>query len=585
MRDRIDDHGVLHDLGDGVRLLTRHILLAAIAWLAVYAPGRAETTSSSTPESAAADMTAVINQRVQAAWKDQSLRPSPEATDGEWCRRVYLDLLGRIPTVGELTEFVRNRSPEKKRELVDRLLGDEHLEEYARNLTTVWTNLLIGRTGGANRQSLADRSGMQQYLRRSFQRNKPLDQMMRELVTATGSCRPGDEDFNGAANFLADKMAENGVQATAQTAKVFLGTAVQCTQCHNHPFNEYRQNQFWELNAFFRQTRVQRLPTEQNNRRVARLLSRDFAGEGGDPTKAELYYELRNGKLKVAYPVFIDGTALADLYADRGEDFGDSGYLSDIDRRGELAELIRESPQFARAMVNREWGRLLGYGFTKPVDDMGPHNSPSHPELLDELAGALRAGSFDLKALTRWIVLSEPYALSSRTTRSNARDDPALGASPAFSRFYLRQMTAEQLYESLLVATRADESLSYDQRQRVKQRWLSQFNTAFGNDENGESTTFNGSIPQALMMMNGDMIKRATSSGEGSFLYTIAWSERLTPAQKVRYLYLAALSRAPGRDELAVCNQLLAARGGDTAEALQDIWWALLNSNEFIFNH
>lgn len=566
-----------------------HRLLRGVVLIgAALASLSADATAQAASETGDADLppqVELINRHVRAAWDDQRLAPSPEATDGEWCRRLHLDLLGRIPSLGELREFLADRSPDRRRRLVDRLLGEEYLEEHARHLTTVWTNLLIGRTGGVNRQSLANRRGMQQYLRRSFQRNKPLDQMMTQLVTATGSCRPGDEDFNGAANFLADKMAESGIQATAVTARLFLGMQVQCTQCHNHPFNEYKQNQFWELNAFFRQTRLQRLPTDRQNRRVARIVDRDFAGEGGDPTKAELYYELRNGKLRVAYPVFVTGESLAEQYADRGEDFGDSGYLSDINRRQELAELIRGSREFPRAIVNRVWAQLLGYGFTKPVDDMGPHNAPSHPELLESLADAFRESSFNLNQLIRWVVLSEPYSLSSRSTRKNAADDPSLGAKPMFTHFYLRQMTAEQLYESLLVATEADESLGYEERQRVKQRWLSQFSTAFGNDENGEATTFNGSIPQALMMMNGDLIKRATSSKKGSLLYRVAWDESLPPPRKIQTLYLAALARSPARDELRVCNQLLATREGDLTEALQDIWWALLNTNEFIFNH
>ncbi|MEM8865984.1 MAG: DUF1549 and DUF1553 domain-containing protein [Planctomycetota bacterium] len=561
------------------------VLVALLTFSSASLPSLAATASGSEASDSSPSQVALINREIAAAWADQRLSPSPTATDGEWCRRVYLDVLGRIPTVDELKQFVSDRSRDKRRELVDRLLGDEYQAEYARNFTTIWTNLLIGRTGGANRQSLANREGMQQYLREAFLRNKPIDQLMQELVTATGSCRPGDADFNGAANFLADKMAENGIQATAVTAKVFLGTAVQCTQCHNHPFNEYRQNQFWELNAFFRQTRVERLPTEGINRRVARILDRDFAGEGGDPTKAELYYELRNGKLRVAYPVFIDGASLAEKYAERGEDFGDSGYLSDVHRRQELAELIRESPEFPRAIVNRVWGQFLGYGFTKPVDDMGPHNAPSHPELLDELAKAFRESSFDLKQLVRWVTLSKPYSLSSRATRRNDEDDPALGVSPMYSHFYIRQMTAEQLYESLLVATAADESVDEADRERTKQRWLAQFNTAFGNDENGEATTFNGSIPQALMLMNGELIRRATSSGDGSMLFRVAWDQDLSNAEKIRTLYLAGLSRPPGRDELKVCNQLLAARQGNVTEALQDIWWAVLNSNEFIFNH
>src|SRR5262249_53091176 len=158
-----------------------------------------------------------------------------------------------------------------------------------------------GRTGGNGRRDLTDRSGMEQYLRESFKYNKPYDEMARELITATGSCRPGDKDFNGAANFLADKMAENGIQATPKTSQIFLGMATQCTQCHNHPFNEYKQNQFWELNAFFRQTRVEKLPDgDKKNENVGRVEDKDFAGESRDPENADLFYELRNGKLKVA---------------------------------------------------------------------------------------------------------------------------------------------------------------------------------------------------------------------------------------------------------------------------------------------
>ena len=155
-----------------------------------------------------------------------------------------------------------------------------------RNWTTIWTNLLIGRTGGMERRSLVDRAGMQQYLREAFQYNKPYDELAQELITATGSCRPGDEDFNGAANFLVDKMDEGGVQATAKTSQIFLGMAVQCTQCHNHPFNEYKQNQFWELNAFFRQTRRRadrggRRPVRRRPRGGPRFSRRDGRPEEG----------------------------------------------------------------------------------------------------------------------------------------------------------------------------------------------------------------------------------------------------------------------------------------------------------------
>ncbi len=571
------------------RYLSPALFVALAMWLVPLASA-AGTSRGAGGDAAVSDFglkqVAEINRHMRDGWAAAGVSPSKPATDGEWCRRVYLDLVGRVPTVDELHDYMADRDENKRELLVDKLLGDEFLEEYARNWTTLWTNTLIGRTGGVDRDSLAVRSGMQQYLRRAFQKNKSYDQLAVELVTANGSCQPGDSDYNGAANFLADKMAENGVQATAKTAEIFLGMAVGCTQCHNHPFNEYKQNQFWELNAFFRQTRVMR---EQrpgtNNRRYAKVLDRDFAGEGGDPTKAELYYELRNGKLKVAYPVFVNGESLAEKYVDKGEDFGDSGYLEDINRRQELAELISNSDEFPVAAVNRMWSHFLGYGFTKPVYDMGPHNPPTHPELLAYLADEFRSSSFDMKELMRWIVLSEPYSLSSRMTRDNQSDDPNLGARPMFSHFYLRQMQAEQLYESLLTATEADETLAFDERERMKTQWLAQFNTAFGTDDNSEATTFNGSIPQALMMMNGGLVKKATECSPGSFLHTVATSGELSNPQRITYLYQAALARNPKRDEVVICNKLLAARGGNTPEALRDIWWALLNSNEFILIH
>jgi hypothetical protein len=427
---------------------------------------------------------------------------------------------------------------------------------------------------------------MRQYLSEAMRYNKPYDELTKELITATGSVKPGDEDFNGAANFLADKMAEGGVQATAKTAQIFLGVAVQCTQCHDHPFNEHRQNQFWQLNAFFRQTVVERVQMEEGRQDdYARVVDRDFRGEGGDAEKAEIYYELRNGKMKVAYPVFIDGTALATKFADRGEDFGDSGYLDDINRRAELVKLILASSEFERACPNRLWAHFLGYGFTKPIDDIGPHNTPSHPELLEYLGAAFRSAEFDLKKLMRWIVLSEPYSLSSQITPRNQSDDPTLGAKPMFSRFYLRQMQAEELFESLLVATAADNTLSTDERDAMRDRWLRQFNTAFGTDDNDEATTFNGSIPQALTLMNGDLVRRATGTREGTMLYRVATDANMDNAEKIRYLYQAALARVPTRQELAISNELLVARNGDVGAALQDIWWALLNTNEFILNH
>jgi Protein of unknown function (DUF1553) len=265
-----------------------------------------------------------------------------------------------------------------------------------------------------------------------------------------------------------------------------------------------------------------------------------------------------------------------------------SGYVSEVNRRAELARLIVGSDYMPQAIVNRVWGQLFGYGFTKPVDDMGPHNPPSHPELLALLAKEFRASGYDLKSLVKWCTLNDAYALSSKFNGKNAKDDPSSGELPQFSHFYLRQMSAEQLYESLLTAVHADATArgSFEDREKRKADWLQQFTIAFGTDEGDEATTFNGTIPQVLMMMNGDLTKDAIRDDQGSLLGMVAKSAALKdPQKKIGYLYMAAFSRQPNKREMEMANQLWQAHKGDGMAAAQDVWWVLLNSNEFILNH
>jgi hypothetical protein len=520
----------------------------------------------------------LVNQRIRGDWEAGKLAPSPAATDGEWCRRIFLDVVGRIPKVEELERFLAEPARARKARLVERLLGDEYSAEYARNWTTLWINLLIGRSGGTERNTLVNREGLRQALASALEQNVPYNRLVFDLVSAKGISKPGEDGFNGFVNFLSGNLQENGVQATAKTAQIFLGLQIQCTQCHNHPFNDWKQNQFWELNAFFRQTRaLRRYPTD-GGRQVdsIELVNQDFAGENNNPQEAAVFYELRNGLSKAAYPVFVDGTKLS----------SDSGYLDKVDRRGELAKLIVASDSLATAQANRLWAHFFGYGFTRPVDDMGPHNPVNHPELLSDLASEFRRHGYNQKELIRWIVLSDAYGLSSKSSPRNKKDDPALGQAPLFSRFYLRQMRAEELYESLLAATEADGTEKDPEKQEAtKRKWLDQFTLAFGTDDNEETTTFNGTIPQTLMMMNGDLIKRATSADKGGFLHRLATDPKMNNATRLTKLYLAALARRPTGQEVALANELMLLRKGDPVAALQDVWWALLNSNEFILNH
>jgi len=516
-----------------------------------------------------------INEQIRQGWEGNGLTPSPMATDSEWCRRLFLDVLGRTPSVDELLAFINSTDPDKKAKLVGKLLGDEYIEEYASNWTTLWTNILIGRSGGNDRRSPINRLGMQQALRRALQRNTPYDKFVFDIISARGVTKPGEDGFNGNVNFLIGNLEENGIEATARSSQIFLGVQVRCTQCHNHPFNEWKQNQFWEMNAFFRQTKALRRYAQGRDIESAELANQDFAGEDNRPDEAALFYELRNGLTKVAYPVFVDGTPL-----------NKSGYLEDIDRRNELAKMMATSEFLPKAIANRYWSHFLGYGFTKPVDDMGPHNPPTHPALLDGLAAEVKKNSFDLKELIRWITLSEAYSLSSRTNEKNKKDDPQLGEKPMFSHFYLRQMRAEELYESLLVATEAHKTKgSYEEQEKAKREWLSQFTIAFGTDENDETTTFNGTIPQALMMMNGDLVNKAIAIDQGSFLQRVATNSKYNPDNKITFLYLSALGRKPTTNDIKEANKAVTYRKGDMVAALQDIWWVLLNSNEFILNH
>ena len=256
----------------------------------------------------------------------------------------------------------------------------------------------------------------------------------------------------------------------------------------------------------------------------------------------------------------------------------------DVKRRDELGRMMLASENMDKMGVNRMWSLFLGFGFTKPVDDLGPHNPASHPELLSKLGAEFRKNSYDLKQLITWITLSRPYNLAPVLGSSNEIDDPSIGEMPKFSRFYLRQMSAEQLYQSLVTATDASSQGSYEEQERQRNRWLQQFVVAFGTDEGDEATTFNGSIPQALMLFNGDLTKKAISTSSGSFIDRLSKTGR-SPRDRVNDLFLAGLARRPSKKEITIAGKLMAARKGNEKEMLQDMWWAILNSNEFIMQH
>lgn len=516
-----------------------------------------------------AEMVSYINTTLAASWKANNVQPSPAASDEEWCRRVYLRLLGRIPTVDEVRSFARDKARDKREKLVASLMdGEQYAEQFNAHWANMWANQLVGRTLGGEAEQLASREGLEQYLRQSLTAKKPYYQIVYELLTAEGSAQPGGPDYNGAVNFLVASMGKDATLATARTSRVFLGQQLQCAQCHQHPTNDWGQHQYWAMNAFFRQAKVEQVAG------VTRLSDEDFVGKKNVTTEGEVYFELPNGTVRATGPAFVDGRKIAP-----------SGRVDEVNRRQELARLVVTSPQLSPALVNRIWSHYFGFGFTRPVDDIGPSNQPSHPELLAKVSEQFAAHNYDLRKLMKWMVLSDAFGRSSRITPNNLADAPEAGSVALFSHYYTRQMQAEEVYNSLLIAADLRKKAGSQQDlAAARVDWLAQFNRPMGTDDSEEETHFNGAMRQSLIMMNGDLMRRAISSGDGSFLKHLQESN-LKPEEKVEHLFLAALSRPPSKRELDAVRKISAQLPENPNAVLEDIWWGLLNSNEFILDH
>ena len=300
----------------------------------------------------AEDVVAFVDLRLKKGWKTAGIKPSPPAGDAEWLRRVYLDLSGHIPPETAVDAFLDGTA--KRSDVVDQLLKQP---DFARNWATIWANLLVGRQPRAPGVS---RDMLEKFLRDSFAANTPWNEVVYELVSAEGT-----PEHNPATNFLLAHLNNDAVPATAMTARLLLGIQVQCTQCHDHPFQSEKQNRFWELKSFFQQTEMASVPGSAmgSRRPTGPPACRPCPSWSRGKWAAQSYYETRRGEMRVAYPI----------YAGHKIDPGPS-----VNRRRELARLIakEDDRQVALAFVNRTWQHFFGYGFTRPVDDMGPHNSP-----------------------------------------------------------------------------------------------------------------------------------------------------------------------------------------------------------------
>lgn len=532
-----------------------------------------------------------INAQLRQGWSDAGVTPADPATDAEWCRRAYLRLLGRIPSVEELQAFADDRArpstqsasttpaPEsslanRRQRLVERLVGGDprYAAEFAAHWAEQWATVLMGRQGqgllhGASREQLAG------YLREQLAAQRPFDQLVQELLTATGSNDPSAPDYNRAVHFLLAYADDKATQATSRVSRVFLGRNLQCGQCHAEPDGStaIAQQQFWQLNSFLRQMHVERLDAGQG----VRLVNRDFRGDGQDASDAAVFYELGTGQLRAAYPVFLDDAELPH-----------SGLVAEFDRRQELARKVVASSEFRRTVVNRLWAHFLGFGLVNPVDDLGPHNPPSHPALLDQLADQFAAHQFNLRDVTRWIVLSDGFGLSSRAQPDKRQDAPELGQRPLFSHYYARPMQVEQLYESLrMLADARRQGTDGKTREPASREFLGRVARQLGADRLDDSHAIIQTVPNSLARADDELTRSVLAGAQGSLIDRVAGNEKMSADAKIEHLFQAALARRPTSQELQAARELLTLNPNDPQIGLRDLWWALLNSNEFLLDH
>jgi hypothetical protein len=502
-----------------------------------------------------------IDQLIAARWAAAGVKPAPLADDPEFLRRVYLDVAGRIPSVTEARDFLADKSPDKRRRLVDRLLNGSR---YVTHFTAVWRSLLVPETS-TNVQFRFFGPGIEAWLRAELVKNAPYDEMVRDLLTTP----LGPETFRGANQnpspaifYLAKELKPEDIAGA--TSRLFLGVRLECAQCHNHPFARWKREQFWSYAAFFAGLQRQGPPN-------------GFALPARELTdRRELTIP---GTEKVVQAKFLDGK--------------EPTWKAKASARDTLADWMTaaDNPYFARAAVNRLWGYFLGTGIIDPVDDMvGSERVPSHPELLDELARQFVAHRFDLKFLVRAITASRAYQLSSART-DDSQDDPT-----QFARAPLRGLTAEQLYDSVSQATGYQEAgnglppgVIAIGNQSPRTDFINRFST---NSE--KPTEVQTSILQALSLMNGSLVGTATNLDRSETLAAVADAPFLDLRAKIETLYLAALARPPKPKELDRMVRYVeehttdgpaTERARSSHNALADVFWALLNSGEFFLNH
>lgn len=484
-----------------------------------------------------------IDELVEAKLKKLRLPVSGICSDEEFVRRTSIDITGLLPTEEETTAFLTSTAADKRAKWIDELLGRK---EFSEIWAMKWADLLMIKS--KNEVSYKAAYLYNNWLTNKIASNTPIDQIVRELITATGGTfqNPATNFYQVEADRL--KLAEN-------VAQVFMGIRTQCAQCHNHPFDRWTMGDYYGFAAFFAQ--VGRKQSEDYRQL---LVFNSFGGEVNHPVGGA-----------VVKPKFLGGPAPE---------------TNGKDRRAVLADWITstDNPYFSKSISNRIWAHFNGVGIVNPVDDFRASNPPSNPELLDELAKRLVEYKFDTKRLVRDICNSATYQRSCTPNGENQADERN------YSHATVRRVPAENLLDCISQATLTKEKfrgLPIGARavQIADGATSNYFLTSFGRSARttvcADEATTDPSLSQALHLINGN-----TTSGkidQGGLLKQ--WKDAgMTNDAIVDRIYLRCLSRKPTDTERANLVKMVA-ESPSPDQGLHDVFWAILNSREFIFNH
>jgi hypothetical protein len=526
-----------------------------------------------------------IDRLVNAELAKVGVKPAAKTTDEQFIRRVYIDLTGKLPMPADITEFVADKSPDKRARLIDKLLeGDDyakHWGHYWRTVVTTRATLDFFVTPVIPQ--------FERWMTAQLNANKSWAEITREQLTASGRVRYAEQDKNPQAFFLLSRRgADTVTEMAAETSRIFLGIQIQCAQCHDHPSDVWKRQQFHEFAAYFGRYRGSFPILEEKKFVGVQLASRP--GEHRMPDKDD-------PKMGTAMnPRFLDGkppTGADPVPSTRGPigpagfpkgGFGKgaaSGGMSDAARRKALADQItsKENPWFAGAFVNRMWGEFMGQAFYSPIDDMGPQKDAMMPVVLARVAGSFRGNDYDIKQLYRDILNSDTYQ---RQIRPGETGDEHL----LFATRNPVRMNGNALWQTLTSTLGAigptGGSFGAAPPMGPFGRFgglETQFKNTFAYDPSTKAEEIEGNISQALILMNNPQIN-AKIRAQGTNLLARILSSYSEDDEALRIVYLRSLGRRPTDREVARLRQHINSVN-NRAEAYEDILWALINSTEF----